>query len=535
MADPNVYKAMTLKDTTDLIARVHKAAANPIAIAPHYDGTAGEYDNLEEWWSLNRDGKVYGVKIPTWDYSNDPKGIKTRDNVGLVIEPSTETVAGRDDYATLNAFKVVFCNATVDDDGVPHVTAIEGDGRFKRDGSNGDVWSMVCNGYYSITVANGYKEILWSDSPQEGFKTMTGGAYPDGTRRPYLLFACYVACLDSGNVPHSWSGHMPDMQFGSHDRQVAYAKLKGAGYSGRTVQDNFYVQMMLMLKYATQNSDGIGGCSDYNLTYTVAAAEASVNRVQVTTAQAANFVVGSAISIGTSTDRGQDACHAVADRRKVTKIEAVSSDVTAIYFDGDPVTVSTGDYVVTMPWPSGSCDNILGNDGYPVSGKAVNRQPYRIQGIECFVGLYESLADVICQQVKDSDDAGRIELYKTFNAKNYGSAINSNTVKLDMELPARDASNNNAWHYAEDWRESTVCPGFLVPQGTGATSTTGTCDAVYSSPITSAGLRMLQCFGYLSASGFSGAFCAHSGSALSGLYWGIGGRLSALGVTKPGA
>ena len=86
-----VNKVMTFGDTVDLITKVHKASANPVAVAPHYDGTKGEYDNLGEWFSLRRDGKVYGVDIPEYTYSNDPKGIKTRDNVGLVCQPATNT------------------------------------------------------------------------------------------------------------------------------------------------------------------------------------------------------------------------------------------------------------------------------------------------------------------------------------------------------------------------------------------------------------------------------------------------------------
>lgn len=43
-----VNKVMTFGDTVDLITKVHKASANPVAVAPHYDGTKGEYDNLGE-------------------------------------------------------------------------------------------------------------------------------------------------------------------------------------------------------------------------------------------------------------------------------------------------------------------------------------------------------------------------------------------------------------------------------------------------------------------------------------------------------
>ena len=159
-----VNKVMTFGDTVDLITKVHKASANPVAVAPHYDGTKGEYDNLGEWFSLRRDGKVYGVDIPEYTYSNDPKGIKTRDNVGLVCQPATNTTAGRDDYSKLNAFEYFTVNGTVDDSGKFHCTAMKGDGRFRADGSNGDVWVMACPGYYSITRSNGYKRLLYSDT-----------------------------------------------------------------------------------------------------------------------------------------------------------------------------------------------------------------------------------------------------------------------------------------------------------------------------------------------------------------------------------
>ena len=246
-----VNKVMTFGDTVDLITKVHKASANPVAVAPHYDGTKGEYDNLGEWFSLRRDGKVYGVDIPEYTYSNDPKGIKTRDNVGLVCQPATNTTAGRDDYSKLNAFEYFTVNGTVDDSGKFHCTAMKGDGRFRADGSNGDVWVMACPGYYSITRSNGYKRLLYSDTKYEGMRPLPGQKYADGTERPLLVFSPYLAWCDSNNVPHSYSGKVHTFQFGSHDTGISYSKKKGAGYTGRTVADNFYLQLMLMIKYAT--------------------------------------------------------------------------------------------------------------------------------------------------------------------------------------------------------------------------------------------------------------------------------------------
>ncbi|MFR3876784.1 MAG: hypothetical protein ACLTYW_00015 [Collinsella sp.] len=85
--------------------------------------------------------------------------------------------------------------------------------------------------------------------------------------------------------------------------------------------------------------------------------------------------------------------------------------------------------------------------------------------------------------------------------------LDANHVKLDLELPARASKTNGQWMYNEDWQESAKCPGLLVPTGSKGTSTTGTCDAIYSDPISSPGLRELLCFGYLWGGSMCGAFC----------------------------
>ena len=184
-----------------------------------------------------------------------------------------------------------------------------------------------------------------------------------------------------------------------------------------------------------------------------------------------------------------------------------------------------------MPWKTGTCDNLLGTDGYPIAGKPKQRQPYRIQGIEVLCGAYEPLCDVIVNQVKTSADEGHCELYKCFDSRKYSSALDANHVKLDLELPARDSKTNGKWMYNEDWQESAKCPGLLVPTGSKGTSTTGTCDAIYSDPISSPGLRELRCFGHLRDGSMCGAFCGGSNIGLGNYWWNCGGRLSGLGVT----
>ena len=258
----NTQKVMTLADTAQLIAKVHANAAKGVRF--EYDGTKGEYGNLAAYFTAHKDGKVYGVKFPKYTYSNTPTGVKTRDNANLTIEISTNDKAGRDDYSALNAFRTWDVNATVDDDGIPHVTAIDGiDTRFKRDGSNGDVYVMTCPGYYKLDSTSTHNEFLYSDTQYDGYAPLPGVLLPDGSKRPCLLFAKYAASLDSQQRPLSVSGKEIDREFGSQNRAIDYALKKGKGYAGRCAGDTFYVQLMLMLKYATKNSDVLGGCWQY--------------------------------------------------------------------------------------------------------------------------------------------------------------------------------------------------------------------------------------------------------------------------------
>ena len=55
-------------------------------------------------------GKVYGSEFYCFDVSNVSTGTKTDDNASLVCAPSTNDVAGRDDYADLALFMPININ-----------------------------------------------------------------------------------------------------------------------------------------------------------------------------------------------------------------------------------------------------------------------------------------------------------------------------------------------------------------------------------------------------------------------------------------
>lgn len=522
----NTQKVMTLADTAQLIAKVHATAAKGVRF--EYDSTKGEYGNLASYFTAHKDGKVYGVKFPKYTYSNTPTGVKTRDNANLTIEISTNDKAGRDDYAALPAFRVWDVNATVDDDGVPHVTAIDGlDTRFKRDGSNGDVYVMTCPGYYKLESTSTHNGFLYSDTQYDGYAPLPGVLLPDGSKRPCLLFAKYAASLDSQQRPLSVSGKEIDREFGSQNRAIDYALKKGKGYAGRCAGDTFYVQLMLMIKYATKNSDVLGGCWQYTQQTAVTKAETGVKRVIIATSAANNFDVGSTVNVGTDKERNNTDNYSAARARTILSKTNLDAGNTALNLNGDAITTTTACFVSSMPWKTGATDKLLGIDGRPTTANAT-RQPVRLQGIELFNGIYETDADLIANSVKDSDDAGRVELYRVFDITKASKTSTANYTKIG-EFPARTKAIDNSWRYAEDF---TLSNGVLIPTGIGATSATGLCDGVYANPLASQGLRQVRRFGYLWGGAACGVFAVGLADGLANRWWGIGGRLSALGRTK---
>lgn len=523
----NTQKVMTLADTAQLIAKVHANAAKGVRF--EYDGTKGEYGNIAAYFAAHKDGKVYGVRFPKYTYSNTPTGVKTRDNANLTIEISTNDKAGRDDYAPLNAFRVWDVNATVDDDGVPHVTAIDGiDTRFRRDGSNGDVYVMTCPGYYRLDSTGTHNEFLYSDTQYDGYAPLPGVLLPDGSKRPCLLFAKYAASLDSQQRPLSVSGKEIDREFGSQNRAIDYALKKGKGYAGRCAGDTFYIQLMLMLKYATKNSDVLGGCWQYTPQTAVTKAETGVKRVIIATSAASGFDIGSTVNVGTDKERNNAGNYSAARARTILSKTNLDANNTALNLDGTPITTTTACFVSSMPWKTGATDKLLGTDGRPSAAFTANHQPIRLQGIELFNGVYESDADLIVNAVKESDDKGRLDIYRVFDITNASKTSTTNYTKIG-EFTPRDKTTDNSWRYAEDF---TLSNGVIIPTGLGATSTTGMCDAIGANPLTSQGLRQVRRFGNLGDGVRYGAFAAALGDALAHRWWGIGGRLSALGRTK---
>jgi hypothetical protein len=493
----------------------------------YFNGT--EYIGLDGFWNAQRTGKIYTVRFNQFSVSQSPLGTKFDDNMGLVCEPSTNTVKGRNDYEGIGLFRSIIVNGYVDTNDDYHVTAIKGDDNFRADGTNGDVYVMAMAGYLKTTFTDTYWEISYTDFPYEGYKILQAAEKPDGTIRPYLLFAKYAA----GRNPHennnlaSISGVYPEYNGMSHNEQITAFAAKGTQYSGKTSHDDFYVQLMMWLKYATTISDNVmKGCQNYYFQYNNLVAETGVNRVVVTNAQAVNLLVGSTVSIGNATteDRVNASVHDIANRVKITAITDIGGGQSAVYVDSAIFDTTLSTKISTMPWNSGGCDDVLGQDGSPYDNLS-GKEPFAINGIEVMVGGYEVIQNLIINN--DNTGTYKIEVYACYDCHNYATSITSNYDLVGYQL----AQTNNAWQYVSKIAIDENNPSVIVPIESAAGSTTGFGDGIYTNSPTS-GTRVWRSFGYLSGGVRCGLRCLSGYDSLASSYWTILPRLSATGRSR---
>lgn len=523
MANPD--KFLRLRD----YARLERAQKNGVVDGTkfNYDGAKHVVSNVREYFDAHRDGRTYGVRFPLYSFSNSPDGVKVGDNAGLTVVPSTNYRAGRDDYAGLSAFRVFDANVTVADDGTPVVKAIKGlAGNYAKDGSNGDVFVITVPGFYRFEFDTNYCTIWYSDTQYDGYSPMPGALLPDGSLRPCMAYAKYPLS-NYGGKASSVSGQIPASM--SEQGSVGVPTSKGKGYSGKTSADTFYVQLMHMLKYAAKDVERyLGGDFSGSGQVNVSKAETNVTRALVKATDAASIDLGSYVSIGTGTDRGDNKTGEAAAYRKVISKTSVDSATTAINVSGAAFTTTTAMHVTQMPYLTGSTDGVLGNDGIPREDVSKTHQPIRLQGIELFAGLYEVEDDIILKNVKDSDTSGHTEVWKVLDTtKASGTAITADYVHVG-DYPAVNDRTDNQWQWQTDFTEK---HGFLLPTGVGATSTSGLTDALLINPISSPGLHELRRGGFLWGGSHCGLFSADGGGALSLAWWICGGRLSVLGRT----
>lgn len=478
------------------------------------DGSQTPTELLERWFNLLKDEKIYGVKTYNFEDSVSSNGELTDDSIALgICTPSTETTKGTDNFITERAFWCVEVNYEIDSNGEIEIKAVDGiHDSFTRDGSNGMVGVAQKSAYIYEANDGTYNILKYSLKKHSGFKLLPECVSTSNTKRAFMVHAKYMAGVDSNGLLTSASGLAPCNYTYSHNSQISLWRQRGDNYSGTSMCDIKFREIMFRLKYAKKgNSSTMSGCISYYLDYTPAIAEENVTRVILTTSQASNLVVGSWVSVGTAERSSANVLKAV----KIKGIKSVTIDGTsysAIYLDTDTlISPTTSWHIATIPWGSGSCDNVQGVDGSPnlTNGK----YPFVIQGLECQIGGWLVLADTIASGVY-ADGVLDVTPKLVRLAKNISTDITSNYY--DGETFEIEGTSGN-WYYIQDLIQGDVVAPRKV--GGSANSGNGTQSAIYvqGNNFTNEWL----CFGDLGNGGFCGLSCATLNDWLGHATWNI--------------
>ena len=451
---------------------------------------------LSNYFALRRNGLVFTTKIYKYTTSTSPVGVKMNANEGMVCEPSVGRNKGRDDYERYGLFHHFTCNFSVDENGFNHVEALEGQTGFTKYGKV-QVGEVTMSAWFGIEDTAEAVLYHYSDSQTELTPhPMKESINPDGTLSPFMIHAKYAAG-DIDGMPYSSKGLTPanGCQATQAKNPISYAGMitymhkLGGHYCGTTSWDLFYRQLMMIIKYATTHSQSImAGCTSYSFQNMNLVEETGVMRVVLTKAQAANYVVGSYVSIGelgaeTNKDRYYEYMHNLAYSVQITKIEDVDDTNAAIYVDAPEAfdtTLTT--CISTMPWHSGSTDEVAGSDG-SLGSNTNGKYASKIQGIETGVGAYEVLGNVVMDIVAGADGNPARDVYVCQDASTLSSNIA--TIRTNYRKAAAQVAYTAAsWKYiSEETTDMDLC--VMIPTGVAAGSTTGFADGLYTDTITS--------------------------------------------------
>ena len=495
-------------------------------LAPEYDESNGQYTNesIEGYFANGRNGKEYGIRIPK---TAETDCVKLGANADIPI-PTTSTIAspGNDPYISEGGpFRYLVANCGVDDNGVPFCTGIKGDDHFSFKPAKYQVVSMIPIFWIKIEEFETYIDLWISDTWHPGYKVFAGSVLPDGTLRPYIPIARYGLSIDSEGNARSVSGAKCETLTVSHNSLISQCKTATTGYSGKTSMDELYVKIMLLMKYATKNSQKyFSQCSGYYYQYLLSVAETGVKRVILTNDQADTLLVNSGMQLGTNTtgansaDRNTTLARDIFYDEQITRIETYDDSHKAVYFDNVTGTfdTTTSCLLSTSHWWTGTCDDVYG-DGSP-SNCTGQKEPFAIQGIELGYGFFE----IVGNEIFANKDGLGWDLYVNYDSRNETTGVNSSYTQIDLNL----ANNGYGLYPYIDYGCSSQATS------TGGSTSTGMCDQVWVENIETIGEREIMSLCLLGLGDGAGLWTVFSIDWLGNSGWSASSRLSLIGRSK---
>lgn len=522
------------------LADVQQAAQEIVADREQIEANKKDISDLKKsaytdtffrnFFAMQRTGKKYTVRFPLWETSQVATGEKLDDNTGLIMEASTITEKGRDDYETIPLFRTYDCNVEKID-GKLKITAMKGDVGF--DPKEKDTFVLGMPYYHKAWEQDGYLYYSRSDTPHEGYVLCPEARKTDGMRN-FCLYGKYIAGRNSQGTLGSYYGVNPTRSLPSYNNNITEAKKRGDEYCFGSSYDYAYIQTTFLIKYANKNWNNVlGGCFAYSSQYLVSIPESNTKRVVLKKTEADKFLIGSCVIVGDSgdgskaPDRSAAAAYNLCDSAKILDIVEVDTENKALVLDiASNITTTATTWVSTIHWESGFSDDILGRDGCPCQTKSQISSmlyPSVIQGIELMVGGYEvpgntfmDIVDGLTRDVYVCTDSTKLTTNVTTAKETY--------VKLAKQMTVE---RNNEWNYGtEIFIDTENGMNIITKAGaSGSGTSTGFCDGIRFDTAET-GQREFLLLGHLWYGSSGGAFYSYCGDWLGITWWHVLARLS---------
>ena len=490
---------------------------------------------LKNYWDSKRDGKVYQTKLWKYSHNTSSEGVKMLDNADMVCKPSTDSIEAQDDYENIGLFQWLNCDYVRDEHGFASPTEVEGWGENFAFTGNIDVGVMGMSFYYNIDTSHP-EYVLWtiSDSPQDGLIPYPACVRDDGSFSPYIIHSKYISSVADDGLHRSIKNARPE-SFISHDKIIVEYKKKGDGYFGAGIEKSLYGIIYQVIKYGTKNSQSImQGCTNYDFQYVASVVRETKEKFfPVTKAQANNFIVGASVIVGygsangesVNLERGVGTMRSYAYGSRVTKIEPIDNDNTAIYldveegFDTKPVklndTLTANITISSWHWYSGTTDTVIGHHDGSMTSNTNAKYPYRMQGIEHAIGAYTIASDVVMEF--QSDYSKKVWVAPKGVARSSNLATIKSTYTDIGTIPNVDTG---ADFWVADIQTNTDLMAWL-PLPNAQSQDVGHGDRCYAGGTATSGLREYAIGGSLGSGSSAGSVFVLCWSGLTSAGWGF--------------
>ena len=449
---------------------------------------------------------------------------------------ATDTDDGGEDWAAENRMTwYIRANAIAKADGTMNVLAIEGETNFDITGELAPVYTFQMAQWYKEEFTANYEQYSWRATRAAGYKPFFGDVAPDGTKRAMTWHATFPGGLTADGKLTSGAGRRA-ANFTSTTTGLTDARKWTGGYEGTwTDCDTLFVLREWQHRHFSKENSGIcEGCTNYNYQYAVAKTEENTMRVLVSTAQGANFIVGSCVIVGdrgseTNNDRNQSYMRNLSEHSvEILEKNDVTIDdaqYTELVLNLDaPITTTATTYVSTMPWNSGETEKLPDRrDGSPVN-LTNGKYPMRVAGIEMLPGAYATGLDPLYQVTTNEEGGYDYVVYECTDSEKQAGSVTENYVATG--ITAEGIASN--WQYVKEFVKTDK--PVLFPLEFGGSSNgyykSGFCGAY------SAGVRMPARFGGLYNGGSAGLACCAAYDAPSWSTWYYAPRLAGSGKKR---